>query len=102
MDTRIVPGRLVASTAGRDSGNFYLVLDQPGDNMVRLVNGRERKLADPKKKNIRHIKVYPRLAEEVASKIASGQRINDLDIRKALTLLLDSSDQCRVPEPGGR
>ncbi|OAT81165.1 KOW domain-containing RNA-binding protein [Desulfotomaculum copahuensis] len=102
MNTRIAPGRLVVSTAGRDSGKFYLILDLAGDNMVWLVNGRDRKLAAPKKKNTRHIKVYPRLAAEVAAKIASGQRVNDQDIRKALTHLLNGPEQNPDPEPGGR
>jgi len=50
----IAVGQVVRSLAGHDSDSFYVVLAvQPG--RVFLADGRQRKLAKPKAKNVRHI-----------------------------------------------
>lgn len=82
------PGRLVSSTAGRDRGKFYLILNRVSETRVHLVNGAERKVSGPKLKNIKHLKVYPLVAKDIAEKVASGQRVTDLEVRKALQELL--------------
>lgn len=92
MENKIIPGRLVSSTAGRDSGRYYLILDLADNGMIRVVNGSERKLASPKKKNVRHLKFHPQVAEEIKAKIVSGERLTDQDIRKALAFLLNGSE----------
>lgn len=88
MENKFVPGRLVCSTAGRDTGKYYLVIDIVNDTMVQVVDGECRKLKSPKKKNIKHLKVYPQLAAEITAKSHSGQRITDLDVRNGLQRLM--------------
>ncbi|MEW6424103.1 MAG: KOW domain-containing RNA-binding protein [Bacillota bacterium] len=88
MEGKFVPGRLVCSTAGRDSGKFYLVLNVLSPNMVQVVNGEERTIAAPKKKNVKHLTPYPQLAGAILEKKNTGQKITDLDIKKALEELL--------------
>lgn len=88
MQYRFTPGRLVSSIAGRDRGKFYLVLDVLGDTRVRVANGVERKVSGPKLKNIKHLMTYPLVAGEIAEKVRTGQKVTDLDIRKALQELL--------------
>lgn len=83
-EDRISPGRLVQSTAGRDSGKFYIILDQVDDTIVRVVDGEGRKVALPKKKNIKHLRVRPEVSEEIREKLLTGQRASDADVRKAL------------------
>lgn len=48
------PGMMVRSLAGRDKGGFMVVVSAD-KGFVFLADGKERKLASPKKKNIRHI-----------------------------------------------
>lgn len=55
------PGQLVRSLAGRDKGEFFLVLTVEA-RTAYLVNGRNRPVARPKKKNIVHLQQYERVA----------------------------------------
>lgn len=50
------PGLMVRSLAGRDKGGFMVVVSAE-DGFVFLADGKERKLAHPKRKNIKHIAV---------------------------------------------
>ncbi|MGB9904289.1 MAG: KOW domain-containing RNA-binding protein [Desulfotomaculales bacterium] len=87
-EEKFVPGRLVCSTAGRDTGKFYLVYQVIGPTMVQVVNGAERNVRAPKKKNVKHLRPYPQLAPEILEKKNSGRRITDLEVRNALQRLL--------------
>ena len=49
-----ITGRIVRSRAGRDKGNFLVVIKTDGD-FVFVADGKERKLASPKKKRIKHV-----------------------------------------------
>ena len=50
----IVKGCIVRSGAGHDKGRFMLVLDiSPGYAFV--VDGKERKIDKPKRKNVKHL-----------------------------------------------
>lgn len=51
----IKAGSVVLSSAGHDKGRFMLVVGADGGR-VFLADGKERKLASPKKKNIRHVR----------------------------------------------
>ena len=44
------PGRVVESTQGRDRGLHFLVLENGEDGLVKIADGRFRKLENPKKK----------------------------------------------------
>lgn len=54
------PGQLVRSLAGRDKDNHYIVLQELEDRHVLLVDGRNRTLDRPKKKNKAHLQHYER------------------------------------------
>lgn len=87
MGDKFAPGRLVCSIAGRDKGKYYLVINIVNDTIVQVADGYVRKLAAPKKKNIKHLKVYPHLDAEITKKFSASKRITDLDIRAALQKL---------------
>lgn len=48
-------GRIVRSCAGRDSGKFLVVI-KTDEGFVYVADGKERKLASPKKKSLKHVK----------------------------------------------
>lgn len=48
-------GRIVRSCAGRDKGNFLVVI-RSDDSFVYVADGKERKLSSPKKKSLKHVK----------------------------------------------
>lgn len=79
-------GQIVTSLAGRDAGQPYLVIGKSG-KYVLLADGRERSVTNPKKKNIRHVKLYKTIAEAVADKLHYGHKVSDEDIRQAIANL---------------
>ncbi len=76
-------GQLVCSVAGRDRGKLYLVHDID-KNTLYLVDGRNRKVGNPKKKNIKHLQVINYVANTVSDKIRSGKKVADLEVREAI------------------
>lgn len=79
-------GQVVESITGRDAKTIYLVVGINGRS-VFLSNGRERSIMKPKKKNIRHVKVYERISEAVADKLLANQKVTDEAIRQAIANL---------------
>ena len=53
MDIKV--GTVVYSKAGRDKGDFQVIIDF-GDKYVRVCDGKYRPLERPKKKNLIHVK----------------------------------------------
>ncbi len=84
MQDRWEPGRLVASTAGRDRGRFYLVLGNGPGNRVFVADGEIRKVANPKHKNGKHLRAHPEVSLEINEKVKSGLKVTDLDVQRAL------------------
>ncbi len=77
-------GQLVTSTAGRDEMQVYLVVGITNNQVLLLANGRERKMANPKRKNIRHVNVLKSIAKGAAEKLQSGIKVTDEEIRQAI------------------
>lgn len=76
-------GRVVISTQGHDAGRWYAVTAVLDERMVMLCDGETRKLAKPKKKQIKHLRALP-IIVPVEGRGASGGPIADSDIRKAI------------------
>ena len=51
------PGTIVEATAGRERGQWFLVLRCQDASYVELADGRKRPVAHPKTKNRRHVRV---------------------------------------------
>lgn len=82
---------IVFSTAGHDGKTAYLLLETDGKYAV-LVNGRTRKLANPKRKNLKHIStVRLGIPERIAGAIAEGS-LTDKLIRKELAKIAATSE----------
>lgn len=82
-------GRLVCSMQGRDSGRFYLVVGSVSETRLLLADGEVRKVENPKIKNVKHLKFYDMIAEEVFAKFTNGKRFNNVDVRKELKSLIE-------------
>lgn len=79
-------GQLVSATKGRDRGQYYLVLGLE-DERVLLVNGANRTVDQPKKKNCRHVQAHPGLAGDLAEKFGARARVDNSEIKRALAEL---------------
>lgn len=80
-------GQVVMATAGRDRNKFFVVIGIIDDEYVWIVNGRNRTLANPKKKKIKHLRPTKELLSPIRGKIIDGKPIFDSEIRKALQAL---------------
>jgi ribosomal protein L14E/L6E/L27E len=80
-------GQLVFSKAGRDRGRPFLVLKVTGDGFAYVVDGDLRRVARPKRKNVKHLQPTNRVDRELAARIESGKIPTDAEIRRALAAL---------------
>lgn len=85
-------GQLVTSRAGRDAGRPYLVVGVRADGRVLVADGRYRKLARAKPKNLRHLWVHDRIAAPVAERLKRGEAVSDAQLWQALEALLGEDD----------
>lgn len=83
MVSLLQPGTLVHSMAGRDAGEYYLVVSISEPNFIFIANGQTRPLTHPKKKNIRHLLHWEQCDAKLAAKIGSRQA-RDEEIAQAL------------------
>lgn len=80
-------GRVAVSTAGRDKGRAFLVVGLSGEGYVLLADGDLRKIAHPKKKKLRHVRLEPSTAEDIRGKLMQGEAMQDAQIRKSIQAL---------------
>ena len=83
------PGRVVISTQGHDAGRWYAIIDVLDERLVLLVDGDARKLAKPKKKQVKHLQALP-ITIAVQGIGEAGGPIADSDIRKAIRVQKDA------------
>ena len=80
---RVSVGDLVLSLAGRDKGE-YLVVIKAEDKTVTLVSGRTRKTSSPKRKNVKHVKIIGKsVLSELAERI-NGTPVSDKRVRRLI------------------
>lgn len=79
-----VIGGICQSTQGRDKDRYYIIKVINADGSVGVVDGNFKKLAEPKKKNPKHIRLLPERAEAIAAKLADGRQVFDTEIYSAL------------------
>ena len=74
---------VVASTAGRDQGKWFYVLNLD-DTYLYLANGKDRRIEQPKRKKRRHVQKVLRSETRVAAKILSGDKVLNSELRRDL------------------
>lgn len=79
-----VLARLVQSKRGRDKGRCFIIIGILDDNHVIIADGDLRKLSRPKKKKLKHLKIFPQIAEEIKAKLEGDGRISDKEVRSIL------------------
>ena len=66
MQNNIKVGSVVLSTAGHDSGNYFVVVELENAEFVKICDGKNRPLEKPKRKKIKHIKDTYLVLEDIA------------------------------------
>ncbi|HHW03512.1 MAG TPA: RNA-binding protein [Thermoanaerobacterales bacterium] len=82
-------GQLVLSCAGRDSGRFMIVVKILDSNYVYVADGTLRKIENPKKKKIKHLKVLNKKSDYIAEKLQNKRKVYNDEIKRALEELAD-------------
>ena len=74
---------IVISLAGRDKDKLFYVMDVE-DNYVLLADGKGRKLENPKRKKLKHVRRVSRTETRVATKILNGDKVLNSELRRDL------------------
>ena len=82
----IAKSNIVKSTAGRDAGKFFFVLETQGDFLL-LADGKARRVESPKCKRQKHVELVGESHCLVAEKIRSGEKITNSELRKAIAAI---------------
>lgn len=87
-------GDLVHSLAGRDSGEYYLIVGITGQRTVLVANGLNRPLKSPKKKNLRHLQIHQPGPTQLVERIQQ-RKARDEEVARAICSMV------RKDQPGG-
>lgn len=76
---------IVVSLAGRDKGRRFFVLETDGNYAV-IADGKVRKLENPKRKKLKHLRLAARTDSTVAEKIREGDIVLNSELRRDLAI----------------
>ena len=74
-------GQVVISKAGRDEGDVFIIIATQGEYLY-LVDGKSRRLANPKKKKAKHVQPTNTVDATIAQ--TKQEHLKDADLRAAL------------------
>jgi len=74
---------IIMSLAGRDKGKLFYVLHVE-ENYVLIADGKGRKLENPKRKKLKHVRRVSRTETRVALKIKQGDKVLNSELRRDL------------------
>jgi ribosomal protein L14E/L6E/L27E len=80
-------GTVVLSKAGRDKGRYFVVVGIVDEAYVLLCDGGLRRLANPKRKKLKHIDVKPVTLPQVKEKLERDASLYDAELRHGLEAL---------------
>ena len=83
-ETEVKLGQFVLSNKGRDQGILAIIVEIIDDKLVKIADGTVRRVAKPKLKKIKHLKLTEGLSVEVIEKIEKGQPLTDGIVAKAI------------------
>ena len=79
-------GDVVVSTAGRDQGQLFYVLEAD-DTYLMLADGKGRRIEKPKRKKRKHTNKVLRSETRVAEKLRNGDKVLNSELRRDLAYL---------------
>lgn len=77
-------GSVVLSKQGRDKGLYFVVTSVDKKGFVFLADGGMRKLASPKKKNVKHVSCSGVTLNSIAEKLCNNKKVFDSEVKSAL------------------
>ncbi len=83
---------LVVSTAGRDKGQCFFVIDADAQYLF-LADGKSRTLEKPKRKKRKHVQAVLLTKSRIADQIRNGEKVLNSELRKELAILGQKQSQ---------
>ena len=77
---------VVISTAGRDQGSLFYVLEAD-ETFLTIANGKDRRIEKPKRKKRKHTNKVLRSDTRVAEKLRLGDKVLNSELRRDLAYL---------------
>ncbi len=77
-------GDIVISTAGRDKDRVYLISQLIDKDFVFVVDGNFKKLINPKKKRVKHLKNSGIKIDSISEKLLSDKKVFDTEVYSAI------------------
>ena len=71
---------------GRDKDHYYVIVDKVNDDYYLLINGSNKTIQMPKKKNIKHFIVLENVDDEIKASLILKDKGTDLKIKRFLKL----------------
>lgn len=71
------------SLSGHDRNHIYYILEKE-DRAAYLVNGSTHRIANPKKKNVKHFQIIKNIPREVLDLLKREEELSDITIRRAI------------------
>lgn len=75
-------GRVVKAKAGRDLDDFFIIIDVLDEIYVQIVDGKRRRIENPKKKKIKHLQFTNMWANDIKELLLQNKEVNNAKIRK--------------------
>ncbi|MBO4885210.1 MAG: KOW domain-containing RNA-binding protein [Clostridia bacterium] len=82
---KVETGRIVRSKAGRDEGDYFVVIALDGDEFALIADGGRRGFEKPKRKRVKHLFVTEATISGLQERLAAGETVENHEIRKWLS-----------------
>jgi len=76
-------GLIVRSKAGRDKGDWFVVLECDNDYAF-IADGDSRKVESPKRKKLKHLQLTAYSAKNIEDKLCEKDTVENFEVRTAL------------------
>lgn len=85
-------GSIVFSKAGRDKGEYFVVVASEGE-YAYICDGKTRKCDKPKKKKLKHMTVTKAVSELICKKLTDNEKVTNNEIRRAISEFRENQEQ---------
>jgi ribosomal protein L14E/L6E/L27E len=80
-------GQLVIATAGRDTNRKFIITCIINDQYVYISDGDSRKLENPKKKKLKHLRLTKYISNEIMQGLQQNKKVTNSVISKCIKSL---------------
>ncbi|MFP4978489.1 KOW motif-containing protein [Paenibacillus sp. CN-4] len=89
-------GQIVRILRGKDAGEYAVVISVADSRFVWIADGDKRKFDQPKKKNVLHLELLPRISGEVVNSLQESGRVTNGKLRFAVQSYVRSADPSAI------